>query len=352
MSSPNEIEIDYFNKRTKLSLPKNYSDFLELCKETFFISEERSKLMSFMYNDEDGGENFLDKEEYESPESRKAKVWKLIIEEEDDSLSVDMDKQLKDAKKYFLDEAEKFKNAKFKECTEKIQNEIKKRNEEHKKHIEIIKEKFKENLKKIKSDLKIQIQKRLETISDHILTIYKESMEEMDKGVKDNLDEYFREIQKFIEAKMSEVKIEEIENELKTMMINSVQYLNSFNRNIICQIEEKDIKTKEKTTNFDKNISFELKIKKIKEKPLSNCILQIKNLQDEKVYSINLDLSDIIFNNTKSKEIVFENPVRKVGNYKFLLNIKENNDFVSDFALLSVDIIDGSSPLAMMNNKK
>lgn len=344
MSSSNEIEIDYFNKRTKLCLPKNYSDFIKLCKETFYITEERSNLMSFMYYDEDGGENFIDKEEYESPESRKAKVWKLIIEDEDEPMSVDMEQQLKDAKKYFLDEAEKFKNAKFKECSEKIKKEIKKRNDEHKKHVEIIKEKFKQNLNKIKSDLKNQIEQRLKEISDTILIIYKESIENMDKGVKDNLNQYFKDSKKFIDEKLNEFKMEDFEQELKTMMTNSVQYLNSFNRNIICEIENKDVKAKGKTTNFDKNINFELKIKKIKEKPLSNnCILQIKNLQDDKVYNINLDLSDIKFNNTKSKEIVFENPVRKIGNYKYLLNIKENNDFVSDYALLNVVISDGSS---------
>ena len=49
-----------------------------------------------------------------------------------------------------------------------------------------------------------------------------------------------------------------------------------------------------------------------------------------KVFQIKLDLSDVGYNKILSKEITFKSNIRREGNYKYRLFIKENNNKISN----------------------
>ena len=67
------MEIEFLNQKIKLSLPKKYSEFIELCKQTFYISEERSKNLSFSYI-ENGEETAMEEDDYANRDSLKANI--------------------------------------------------------------------------------------------------------------------------------------------------------------------------------------------------------------------------------------------------------------------------------------
>lgn len=129
-SKENVMEIEFLQNKRKISLPETYSDFIVLLKKTFFITDERFDNMSLFYLDEDGGQYPLDQEEYTSKEARKATYWILSsIEDEDDEgndiLSAKEDLMKK--KEIILSEAKKFKNDLYKQYTELVEAEIKKK---------------------------------------------------------------------------------------------------------------------------------------------------------------------------------------------------------------------------------
>jgi len=80
-----EIEIEYFDRKTKVSLPKEYSDFIKLCKETFYLSESRSKDMSIIYYDDEEDEIPIDEDEYNNKNARNSSFWILKLNEDDDN---------------------------------------------------------------------------------------------------------------------------------------------------------------------------------------------------------------------------------------------------------------------------
>ena len=43
------MEIEYQNRKTKVTLPGEYGDFLELLKKTFYISDTRMQNLSLIY---------------------------------------------------------------------------------------------------------------------------------------------------------------------------------------------------------------------------------------------------------------------------------------------------------------
>lgn len=124
------MEIEFLQNKRKISLPETYSDFIALLKKTFFITDERFDNMSLFYLDKDGDQYPLDQEEYTSKEARKATYWILSsIEDEDDEgndiLSAKEDLMKK--KEIILSEAKKFKNDLYKQYTELVEAEIKKK---------------------------------------------------------------------------------------------------------------------------------------------------------------------------------------------------------------------------------
>ena len=129
-SKENVMEIEFLQNKRKISLPETYSDFIALLKKTFFITDERFDNMSLFYLDKDGDQYPLDQEEYTSKEARKATYWILSsIEDEDDEgndiLSAKEDLMKK--KEIILSEAKKFKNDLYKQYTELVEAEIKKK---------------------------------------------------------------------------------------------------------------------------------------------------------------------------------------------------------------------------------
>lgn len=339
MSLNNEIEIDYLNRKTKVSLPENYSDFCKLCKETFYISDSRSQNMNFIYFDEENFENTIEEEEYKDENIRKVKCWKLII---DENMNQDEIKnQLIMKKKDYLNSLKNFKAELLKQYNDKLESEIKKRNEEHKNNIEIIKKNYKDILTIYKDDIRKTIKENIDNNLTKIIKLYKETIELTNKTLQEDLNSKINKFGQECEEELNKVKIDEIEEMIEEMKDNVQACMSEFNDaftksrtlNTICEI-----RNVEQECNSTKNgVKFNLEItKKNKDQLNGQYILVISDSKEN--YKVNVDLSDIIYNEKKSKEICFFPSNKKEGTYEFNLVLKENDKRISNDSKLTLKI--------------
>ena len=336
MSLKNEIEIDYLNRKTKVSLPEDFSDFCKLCKKTFFISDSRSNNMSFIYFDEEKNENTIEEEEYQNENVRKADYWKLIIDDNMNNQD-EINNQLIMKKNVYLNSVKNFKVNLLKQYNEKLEEEIKKRNEEHKKNIEKIKENYKDFLEAYKDEIKKTIKKNINDNLEKIKDLYNGKIELTNKALQEDLKSKIDKFGKECEEELNKVKIEEIGDMIEEMKENVQTCMNEFN-NAINRTRTLIINNVEKECNCnEKEVKFSLEItNKIKDQLKGNYILEIKNSND--IYNVNVDLSDINFNEKKSKEICFCPPNKKIGTIVFDLVLKENEKNISNNSKLKLKI--------------
>ena len=146
------MDIDYLNKKTKVTLAENYDSFLELVKKTFYVSDTRMQYLSLSYLNNDNEETIIDEDEYINDDSRKAKFWKLNIDEPDDN-DIDISSiksELRAKKQKLIEQVKLYKENLYKECNKIIEEGIKKRNEQQKKNIKKIKDEYLKEIENIK----------------------------------------------------------------------------------------------------------------------------------------------------------------------------------------------------------
>ena len=68
--SSNEKEILYNGIKTKLSIPKSFQEFKDLCIQTFYISKQRSEKMTFKYY-----EVVINDESFGKDDCKNSKFW-------------------------------------------------------------------------------------------------------------------------------------------------------------------------------------------------------------------------------------------------------------------------------------
>ena len=237
MSLKDEIEIDYMKRKTKVNLPKKYSEFLELCKKTFYISEERSGLMSFVYFDNEGYENLIDEDEYNKEESRKVECWKLIIDEDEEeegekdiNSSISKEELIK-TKNEIIEKAKSYKEKLYQQSMKIVESKIKERNKQHKENIKKIQDEYKNGLEEIKKLIGISNDKsKLEDISNNVLEVYKNSVDSMNEGMHLGLKDSLNSFKANYEKKLDEIKINEIVNLLDKMQKCITNCMNSLTK--------------------------------------------------------------------------------------------------------------------------
>lgn len=231
MSLKKEIEIDYMKRRTKINLPKNYSEFIKLCKETFYLSKDRSELMSLVYYDNEGYENIIDEDEYDKEDCRKAEYWKLIIDEEEEEENVEdintskSKEQLMKTKNEIIEKSKKYKEELYQKFSKKAQEEIKARNERHKTKTQKLQDEYKNCLE----ELKIHYKEKIEQISKNVIDMYKENVDSMNIEIIDNIKEPLKTFSNICQKKLEEVKINEIKDSINKMQDCITNCITNFN---------------------------------------------------------------------------------------------------------------------------
>ena len=344
--SKKNMEIDYLNKKTKVTLPEKYDDFLVLLKKTFFISDIRMQNLSISYLDEDNEEIAIDEDEYSDEDSRKAKFWKLNIEEVEDS-DIDISslkKQLNSKKQKLIEQINLYKEKLYKEYNKIIEEGINKRNEKQKENINKIKEDYLKNLEKVKEGFNSQIQTNLDLFSKKMLSVYKEKLDLIEQGVKENLRSEKKILENNIKKELDDINLKEIDDEIENMKDNIEKCKKTFNEkiseskifNAVCQIDE-NISESKVRVNPKNGVMFNLNIKnKLDKKLTGDYILELRGYEGNKEnYKVKLSLSDIDPKDNKNKQISFKPSLKIDGRYKFIGTIKENDKIISNECLLS-----------------
>jgi len=352
-----EIEIDYLNKKTKILLPEKYSDFIESCKKTFFISESRSQLMEFSYEDEGGESYSIDEDEYNNRDSIKAKYWILKINEDEEEEEKDNNKNIKEQilrmKKDIIKEVRRKKEKIFEEYNKKLKEKIKIRNEELQKNINKIKEEYINNLKQFKQELKEQNKKSIDEISDKLIKLYENNLSNIGQSLKSELKSEVKDTGKICQSELEEICSKDIEEEINNMNSNIKECKDYFNlklnesKLINAQVEIN--KNKNVKINLNEPVKFDLNIKNKTSKNLKEkYLLEIRGVDDDKLYNVNLDLSDIEPHQEKSKEIIFK-PNLNIGKHEFILNVvKDINNSISNDCILTLEIVEQGSMLDLI----
>ena len=344
MSNKKEITIDYLKRKTKILLPEKYSDFIEECKKTFFISNSRSENMYFKYIDEEGDENDLEEDDYKNEKVQNLPYWKLIVNDNDSE--TDEANNTKDElitiKNKILKKAKGYKSKKLKESNELIEKEMKKRNDEHKKNIEKMKNEYKTKIEEFKNDINSLIIKSLDDISQKLLDTYNKNIEATNNEIKNNFKASIETIGKQFEEDLSKVNMDDIGDKIETMKESVKGCMSDFhdiynvskNLKAICLIEGKI----ESKCRISKNsIAFNLKITNNTEQKLNgNYILDIRGEDNIGNFQAKLDLSDINSKEEKSKEIKFNPHIENEGIFNFTLYIKENGNIISNESQLKL----------------
>lgn len=342
MAEKKEIEIDYLNRKTKVNLPEKYSDFIELCKQTFYISKSRSENMLFYYY-EDEDKIPIEEEEYKNPDVRKCNSWELVILEEEDNMDGVDQNQLKnelDLKKdQILSQIKKFKENLYKESAEKLKKEIIKRNEKQQKIIQEIKDEYINNLSKFREEIKEQNKDFIGNISKTLLDSYQQNMLLIDKCVKENIKSQMNQLGDYCKKDLDEIEKselgqiskvnEEIKNNLKTCLekFNKITDDKYFN---LCLINANDI-----ITTIKNEINFELNVKNMNDKIFDGEYM-LEITWNDKKFEVKLDLSDIKPKENKVKKVKFSPSINEKGVYYFNLEIKGKDKPISNKSKLKL----------------
>lgn len=345
-----EMEIEFLGQRRKLSLPKLYSEFIEECKKTFYLSEERSRNLSFTYVKNGKEENF-DEDEYDDDDPRHADFWKLSTNEDEEEtgdaeiISLARD-ELANKKRDLLYEAKKFKENLFTQYNQIVAEKIKEKNKQHQENIRKIKENYEKHLKELEDEMNEQIRKVKEKLCKKIMGKYENSLKTIDNGVKEQLIPRIKELNNECKKELNTINLNEIDNEMNILG----QSLSKCQNVVTNKLQENisiNIQNVEKLVNLNdarEGISIELIIKKIKNNNTGNCVLEIVNEKNiSQSYKVDVDLSELRFNEEKNKTINFNPHIQNFGTYNYTLKIKQGNVDVSEEAELTLKIPDVGS---------
>ena len=353
------MDIEYNDIKTKLSLPDEFSEFKELCFQTFYISELRSQKIHFYYVDEDNDDVNLDEKSYEDEDARKAEFWKLSIGEIKKDNTKKNEQSIKEfiaQKEALLQEAKLYKEKLFGECSRIIEEKIKKKNEEHKNNIQKIKDEYSKNLKEFKDLVNQKTKEILGKISENAMNVYIEKSQYIDKNVIENMSNKLGEFKE--NKKDFEVNISEIGDNINVTSQN-VKDCKEIFKDIVKESKSNflkfiiyDANIKINSNELKNDIQFKIKIRKFEETDINNSFLRIQSSDKTYYKDIKIDLSDILKGEKeKEKEINFNPQIDKIKDYLFNMVLFNKNNIISNVARLTITVIEvGSSAYLLFGN--
>ena len=347
MSKKKEMDIEYNNIKTKLTLPDKFSEFKELCIQTFYISELRSLKMNFCYVDEDNDEVKLDEDSYEEDDARKAKFWKLLIGKIQNKKTIDPEKKEKSRKDFIaqkealIGEAKLYKEKLFEECNKIIEVKIKQKNEEHKNDIQKIKDEYAKNLKEFKDLVDKKTKEILGKLSENTMNVYIEKSQYIEKNVIENMSKKLGEFKE--SRKDFEVNIDEIGNNINDTSQNVKECKEIF-QDIVKESKSNflkfiiyDVNLENNTNDLKNGINFTIKISKFEDTDINNSFLRIQTSDKTYHEDIKIDLSDVL-KEQKQKEITFNPQITKAQEYLFNMVLFNQKNIISNVARLIINV--------------
>ena len=345
-SKKDEMEVEFLNQKIKLSLPKQYSEFVELCKQTFYISDERSKNLSFSYI-ENGEDTPMEEDEYANSDSLKADYWVLSTNEDEEGDGEDKDMvslakdELKNKKKELLNEAKKFKKDLYDNYSKIIAEKIKEKNKVHEENIKKIKEDFVKHLKEIENEMNESLNKIIkETLPKKVMNKYEESIKTINNGVKELLIPKINELNLELKKELTQINTNDI-NQGMNLLRSSIQncqgvFMSKIKEAECCVIQKVEMQIN--SNGIKDGITFQLPIKKTKNVQLpNNCVLEI-NDDDDGDYQVDINLSAIKYNHEEKIEVSFNPKNIETGGHIFTLRIKQGNNNISNESELVLTI--------------
>ena len=341
------MNIEYNNIKTKISLPSKFSEFKELCIQTFYISELRSQRMDFYYIDDENDEMHLDENSYE--DARNAEFWKLVIDDKKGKNPKNSGDSLKKKqgfitqKEELIREAKLYKEKLFEECSRIIEDKIKQKNETHKKDIQKIKDEYAKKLKDFKNLVDNQVKALLGKISESTMKIYMEKSQLLDNNV---IEEMSKKLGKFEDNKndlnvnMGEIgdNINNNNQDVKECKEIFKDIVNQSKSNFLKYIID-DAEIKNNINELKNGINFKIKIKKFDNTNISNSFLRIKSLDKNNFEDIKIDLNDVSTEDTE-KEITFNPKITEAKKYLFYMVLINNKNIISNLSKLVINAIE------------
>lgn len=352
-SRANEMEIEFLNQRIKLTLPQKYSEFKDLLKETFWLSEERSKNITILYNN-DGDEVELDEDEYESRNARDAKYWILNEEDDDDDddntdIMSRVQTELENKRNDILNEAKKFKETLLANYKEKLAEKKKEINSTLQENVKKIKDEYAKSLKEMKDELKAKAKEIYGKIKENIIKKYEENIKEVNDECKKNMVGGLQELTGEFKSDLEKVSSNEITNDVNILGQSLRNCKSTFEEKLdpskskakIHKLKIENVEVQKNTTEVKEGFKLKLPIENLTTEKLkeNNYIISIVNTNDDKeVYSIKIDLSDLPKKTKMDREVKFNPKISKNGNYKYNIRVQQDNNIVSNEAILTLKV--------------
>lgn len=231
MSSKKEIDIDYLNRKTKVLLPPKYSDFIEKCKDTFYLTDERSKQMSLKYKNSKGKVIVIDEANYKNEESLKAECWQLILDDDDDDEDTDGLISLKNEmiakKKQLILMLNNVKKNVYDIYIKRAKEEISNKNKEFQKIYNDLKSKYEKDIEELEKLRK----EAFKNNSNIIIEKFKEVIEGINENEKQELSNQLNDFKNEFDMGLNDIKIDEINQEVKEIGGNVQNLLKDVNGN-------------------------------------------------------------------------------------------------------------------------
>jgi len=344
MSEKKEMNIEYNNIKTKISLPGKFSEFKELCIKTFYISELRSQKMNLYYLDEDGDQVPLDENSYE--DARNAEFWKLVIDDKkgkNPKNSGDSQKKKQGfiaQKEKLIREAKLYKEKLFGECSRIIEDKIKQKNETHKIDIQKIKDEYAKKLKEFKNLIDNQVKELLGKISESTMKIYMEKSQYIDNKVIEDMSKKlgeFEDNKKDFDVNMGEMgdNINNTNQDVKECKEIFKDIVNQSKSNFLKYIIN-NVEIENNINALKGEINFKIKIKKFDDSDISNSFLRIKSSDKNNYEDIKIDLSDVSTEDTE-KEITFNPNITEIKKHLFFMVLFNNKNIISNVSKLIIN---------------
>ena len=350
-----EIEfLDNKNNKRKITLPKKYSDFIDLLKKTFFISDERFDNISLFYFD--GEDDFpLEEEDYTSKDARKATYWKLSENENEDDENNDTlssaKEELMNYKTMILAEAKKFKDDLYKKYSKIAEEQIKEKNKKHEEEKEKIKKDYINNLKEFTEELGKQSKSFLDKVEEKLMSVYNEKIKIINEEVNANMKKTLLDLEKECQKELDNINEKDIENGIENMINNIDNCKSAFidkfgqKKNKKALYEISDITLEKRMGEIKNGLEFNLPIKNRNNNDLDGTyILKInKTNNDKDNYQVELDLCNLKLNVKRDEKINFNPKIKDNGNYSYFLSLMKNDEIVSNISKLNLNVVEVGS---------
>ena len=242
-SEEKEITLFHNGYEIKLKIKKDYEETKNQIKKAIYFQDKDLEKFELFYFDEDGDENNIDEDEFES--AFKAEKWALRGQDDDIDKKADLS-EINSKIKSEVNKTQKEINEKVKKIKEELISKFTK----------IVNNKISENTKKYEEKIK-----NLEKIIKSLKNKNKEIIEEIEKENENSLKTHLQQLVNYAESKIQE-QMEQYNNEFVdaldsniTQSTMKIKEVNNEVKNKIAELTEEQTKMKNTMDDIKNNFS-------------------------------------------------------------------------------------------------